>query len=424
MIFTIILSTSCTKLTPINFFHQKHNFQTKKDLTKKKVTNKKKSKCTNKKLTIISDDQINNQKFYNFLKKEKKLNSSITEKFLQLALFQLRTLPHLTGVESTTYIISKINGKFNYYQFTFDPENLTTPFITALRYFSKENNKGKQFFKIINSFNKKNTPIFKVSKNLAHFLSKNVADLSKSSSFKDKFFKGKSILQFKESIHYLNVRSLNLKTLVNKEAIPSTHLFSYNLPNRTDVNIECNQDLHLYDHSIFLISKNFIQSNNFGLKDNKGNFVMAVTTQDTQSFKSYNNSFLFKNNKNDNRIAFCKIKESNQSIYLFSTIGRDPAQHLYRFILNLYNKKTLNKSLESIQEKSRSIFLTTPLRHLFESERSNQLQITQLRELNIPIYHVKSLGKIWGLQSSKRKIKASFISDPRHLSNPICKTRK
>lgn len=120
----------------------------------------------------------------------------------------------------------------------------------------------------------------------------------------------------------------------------------------------------------------------------------------------------------------CYFESKNQlhSLAFLASDSRDPGQHLYHlFKLNL-EKVITTSDLDTLIKFSRHLFLTNPLRLIYESHRGSEKQLTELLKLNIPIYNANNLGNIIGLLIDQKNEKKShhFILDDRHEGHLSC----
>ena len=64
-----------------------------------------------------------------------------------------------------------------------------------------------------------------------------------------------------------------------------------------------------------------------------------------------------------------------------------------------------------------------PIRLAIESKRATKSQLEHLLKLNVPIFHVESLGHLAGLKQDWQKSNqavSSFVTDTRYYWNEVC----
>ncbi|MDD4976334.1 MAG: hypothetical protein PHY93_18390 [Bacteriovorax sp.] len=118
----------------------------------------------------------------------------------------------------------------------------------------------------------------------------------------------------------------------------------------------------------------------------------------------------------------CQFNNSLQDIILFSTSGRNPAQHLKHLVSYDISLVDSFQSLEELLKFSRHLFLSNPDRILYESKRGRKSQLDFFLSMNFPIYHVEALGDIIGagIFKNARREDLSLIADDRSKARLWC----
>jgi hypothetical protein len=99
------------------------------------------------------------------------------------------------------------------------------------------------------------------------------------------------------------------------------------------------------------------------------------------------------------------------NLITFSTLNRDPSQHLkHLFQYEIFNADSFPSLVEYLNFP-RHLFLSSPERILYESKRGRKSQLDYLLSMNFPIYHIDTLGNIFGFASFfNNKKEAQFDS--------------
>ena len=171
-------------------------------------------------------------------------------------------------------------------------------------------------------------------------------------------------------------------------------LYSYKKSPTSEV--VCNFDFKQYDHSVYLIDKEQINSHFSSLR-NKKYALIAVSSQKINMIDNISDFPLIKGESRIRPATFCFIKKQNNSSFYLSGKSRDSGQHLYHlFKFSLHKKKSIN-SVDALIRHSRHLFLSEPLRLIVEAKRSTKTKLQELLNLHIPVYHAEHLGNIWAI---------------------------
>lgn len=380
----------------------------------KEVTCKKRSR-----LEIINSNKYSQETFLTAIEsKLKNYRFNFIEKIVLWSLYQFNLRPDTHSPSSKYQIIVRDQGAENYYHF-YSKEVNSYPLLYGLDYLL---NKYPSRYSLItlarivdDNFNNNYT----VSKNFEDFLSENSSELFENIAFKNRFFRGDESLKENENIiaqDLVKMIKLYTKTKSKIKYNVSQKLFSYKNDN---LNSYCNYDMSMYNNSIYLIHKDFINSHLYGLKD-KDNFFLASSSQDFKKIESIAGTHFIQGKSFSRSAAFCKFEfNKGQTIWLSSTKSRDPGQHLYHLIEYGIDGVSNIKELEQIMRFSRHLFLENPHRLIIESKRSSEEQLSRILRIDIPIYNAQSLGKIWGHFQSKTE--TGFIIDDREAGHLLCR---
>jgi len=183
-------------------------------------------------------------------------------------------------------------------------------------------------------------------------------------------------------------------------------------------NYQCNIDLNLYEHSIYSITDDRLESLPIAMITPKGKIFMAYISQQINWALLANSEHSQKKNvflpitRPSHNPAVClkKIesiqKKSSTILALLSLKGRDPGQHLHQILNEFTNSESNqrprddleNMDLNFVMNYPRYLFLLRPQRILFESQRARESQQTHLignyRYGERPLYHVTGLGEL------------------------------
>lgn len=370
-------------------------------------------------LTIASSDKELAALFSTINKKLKKYNLSFIDQFVLLALIQVNLRPDLASPSSNLYLLINNNKHLS---FTYNKQN-SMPYLFGLNYLLKQHQSRyrlRNFAKWLDKYLK--GPKI-VGKEFAEYLKNNQNNLKNYPSFKKYFFKAEHPLSIGESLPHLNYQKMirNYKKQ-NKVANIRNFLFPYKTDNN-DLDIKCNYDFKLYDKSHYLIAKKEKTNLPFGISDNKGNSMLAITTQGSDTSPApHSNSFLINSPSKTDSLAMCLIsnKKIKSNLVIVSTGSRDPGQLIYHLIqYEIFNSKSINEASEYINFP-RHLFLLNPVRMVYESERGSTTQLSRFLSMNFPIYHAESIGNIWVYGKFNESKQSGIITDPRSRATLSC----
>lgn len=377
--------------------------------------------CKEKKapVQLMNSNQKSQEIFLNTLNDSlKNYKFTFVEKLVVWTLFQFNLRPDIQSPSSKLQTVVYYKNKDNYYHFySKDPNSYASLF--GLDYLLKKYPSRFSLLTLGKIVDEKFKNSYLVSKDFENFLIKNQEQLYLKSPFKERFFRGDETLKENENIFAQKLVPLIKLYMKSKSKLKyqvSQKLFEYKTPQLTSY---CNYDMNMYNNSIYLIHKDFINSHLFGMKLNN-QYFLASSSQDFSGLESIAGTHFIKGRSLSRSAAFCQFNfQKGQKIWLSSTKSRDPGQHLYHLIeYGIDGVKNISE-LEQIMRFSRHLFLENPHRLIIESKRSSEQQLDRILKIDIPIYNAQSLGKVWGhFQSPKEN---SFIIDDRESGHLLCR---
>ena len=430
LIFSFFLFSSCAQIiqsspsTSISF------------LSKNKKTPTYCDSKIKKEISLFSHP-FSSAKSFNQLLNSKALKTKrllFIEKVSLWLLFQMNTRPDLSSPTSRLQVYIKTNNSQPHYWDFHAPfktkHNFTYfPYLEGLETLLKTYQARrtlKQLAKILD----RNFPAkLKINKELAVNISQKKNALKTSPLFKKAFFKGSEPMKENESLPKINfsklVKNYSLwKRRNKKRSLKSKHLFSLKIFNTSrEQSINCNIDLSLYKHSIYLIGQGDTSVNLFGLDNKKGGVFIGVSSQSLKGpLKPLFNTFLIKASPPQKTPALCLIENfrKNSKLALLSYKGRDPGQYLYNIMKKgVYNSNSL-MDLDIFLRAPRKLVLVNPLRVLIEPAEKISQEYQKYRNQNIPIYPVKNLGNIMGHAHFPQRDQEGFVLDKRSPERLSC----
>jgi hypothetical protein len=375
---------------------------------------------------LVSENKRSHETFNRFLVQVESVDQlKFIDKAVLWSLVQMNLRPDLSSPHSRMQMLIYHGGKehfLNYYNKNVNSWSYLYALESLLNKFKSKHSLQKLARFIDNLY----PDLFYVSEDFAAFLKSKKDMLLKYPALKRIYIRGDETLKTNERItkqplvpiikRYLRYKKHRLKIKF------SDYLFTYDKQPRIKAN--CNYDMGLYSSSIYLINKNFIQSNVFGLKNGNSAFL-ASSTQGMDKFTPLKASVFFQGKGDARTAAICSFKEKmpglNKRLWLVSSASRDPGQHIYHLLeYGLHDVDQLQE-MDKMIKFSRHLFLQNPVRLIFESNRSTNQQLEELLKLDIPIYYANNLGKIWGYYKDKKS--HSFLLDDRKTGSLACSTR-
>ncbi|MBL7666019.1 MAG: hypothetical protein JNM93_12865 [Bacteriovoracaceae bacterium] len=371
---------------------------------------------------VVGSNELIQSLFLNFLKdlKQQEIQLSFVETSVLWSLLQINLRPDLSSPTARFQVIYQNGSKPVYLDYSPQQKSKNTyAFLYGLNDILKKNSPQKSLRQLNQLLDLYFPDQMYVSEELASFFKSNELALTNLEWAKTPFTRGDEMLKKGERLPKIRFENLNrlLEQTTTDNIKISTQLYNKKMPN--DLNMNCNFEVSVYEKSLFLISKNDVQGNMFGLSKGKA-FFLATTNQDISELKNIPESFFFDGNPKTRMPAVCQFEQSKQySTWLVANQSRDPGQHLYH--LYQYGVKNIHSTedMTSILKFSRHLFLTDPLRLVFESQRGSKQQLDELLKLNVPIYHTFTLGNVWGHIQFNNGIRQFFV-DERNLGYLSC----
>lgn len=363
---------------------------------------------------LINNNEKSQESFQKFLKNTSRDHIfKFIDKVVLWSLMQINLRPDLNAPTAKLQILIQIAGKEKYYNSYVDTDQ-AYPYFYLLEKLLKDYKSRYSLLELTRLYDQKMKATFEVDSEFAAFLASKKPELVGKAVFEKYYMRGDETLRENERLPRVGLTPFVRRYLKTKKKFKyqvKEFLFSYNA--NTSFVPRCNFDMNLYDNSIFLINKDKVADNIFGLKTGRNAFI-GVSSQKIFTLKPLLNSPLFMGLSNTRSASICMFKDRfnpKNNTWLISSDSRDPGQHLYHLLK--YGIEDIKKveQLDEMLRFSRHLFLKNPVRLAIESRRSDQKQIDELLKLNIPVYNAKHLGKIWGY--FKNKDQSSFILDSR-----------
>ncbi len=366
---------------------------------------------------LIGTNKQIQDKFLAFFETRKDLD--FIDQLILWNLAQFNINPHQTSPESRFQILIDTSNEELYLDFFSEEETDQYPFLYALDWILKKYKKSKSleyYASLLQSHGLTKTDI---SQDFAQFLNTHKNEIEKNETLKNLYFRGNEILTENESFPELRPEDL-IKIYRQKQKEQKITIKSslYSFITEDDSRGECNYDFNLYNNSIFLIDKTIPSSTIYGLQNSKDVFLASSSLQ-IDKIASLKQTPLFKGNSKARSAAICRINTNSNLIWAISNKSRDPGQHLFHLIRYGLSQTQNVQDVDKLIRQSRYIFLSEPVRLIFESNRGNPNQIENLLKLNVPLYSSDSLGNIWSY--TKFKDDSRFVRDDRNAGEISCR---
>ena len=358
------------------------------------------------------EDEVT-QKFYtqNFINKNKNLN--FIQKSILLAIYEMLRRPDISGPYSRLQIYLRLDKD---YYFDFRPSDLSEsnsmPYLYGLEkihdtFVKKE--KFKNFIKLFNSNLSNNLP---VSSEFEIFLRNHKNEILKNENLINIFTKGDETLTKHESFQPSNITNIlneYYKKNLNKEALYSADKNRL-IPSKNNDKLLCNFDLSIEINKDDIFNYDKKDTHPFALKEGDKLFIAIASTLSDKSLRTLPDSYFFINKPSPTPVPLCSYVNEKMNLIAFSTLNRDPSQHLkHLFQYEIFNSESF-PTLTEYLNFPRHLFLSSPERILYESKKGRKSQLEYLLSMNFPIYHVDSLGNIFGFASFKNNKKNSSFN--------------
>jgi hypothetical protein len=420
-------------LTSCAFITRKFEALTEKKKEKVTTISNKKNYCpANSKVQFISEDEFS-LKFYKSLNPAIYENKNITfaEKSIMLALLEMSRRPDEASPYSRLQVYLKLNGKNYYYDFR--PKNLADdtkmPFLKGLDFLTQKFIPNKSLLSIATHLDTVIPQGIGVSLEFENFLKENRKDLAKNDVLTERFFKGDEILtkyetfnrvSYKSTVEqYLNGFSKTADYEYDKNGLTANKSKKENY--ETNCNYDLSKETSLRDE---IMSADQKKSHYIAISEGEDYFLAVSSTTLFRPFKTTPKmGYFMKSRPAAFPLPICEFKGKNQEIVLFSSEGRNPVQHLQHLEAYEIDQVDSAFTLNELLGFSRHLFLSNPDRILYESNRGRKAQLDFFLEMNFPIYHVESLGNIFGHAKFKndKQQESVLYSDDRSTARLWCK---
>ncbi|MBY0415510.1 MAG: hypothetical protein K2Q18_15160 [Bdellovibrionales bacterium] len=378
-------------------------------------------------IQYISEDEPS-LKFYRSLHPTlfENKNANFVQKSIMLALLELSRRPDQASPYSRFQVYLKFNGRTYYYDFR--PKDLVDdtkmPYLKALDMLTREFVPGTSLVQIASNMDAAIPKSIGVSLEFETFLKENQKDLLKNDILAQRFFKGDEVLTKYESFERINYRQIidQYTALASKNSDYEFNVngLTSNISKKENFQVNCNYDLEkettLTDE---IINAELKKTHYMGISEGDNFFIAVSSGTLFRPLKTGKMGYFMKTRPSPIALPICEFKGKNQEIILFSNDGRNPVQHLQH--LDAYDIDQVDSvaAMNELLSFSRHLFLSAPERILYESKRGRKAQLDFFLEMNFPIYHVESLGNIFGHATFKTE--STLYSDDRSSARLWCK---
>jgi len=395
---------------------------------------------------LVSSNQSTNHHYQTFLtdEKSKGIAYQFVDQIVLWSLIQLNLRPDAVTPESQLQLLIKNENKeVKYFEFSnslnTDTSNSLPTYLLGLEHLLHAYKSKYSLLQLAQNLDSRFLYKYPVNEDFFNFLNKYHHAISKSIKLKQYFFKGDDYLRMGESLPKLQFSQI-IKNFIHdlpQKTSPRirTSLISFsplkNESGKNKLTVDCNYDMSVYENSIYPLSSQDLRSHMFGLELGHDSYFLAISGQDIKNISGLKKTMFFQGTPPLRGPGLCHLKlvneKSNANLFelsLISTDGRDPGQHLFHiFKYNLINARSI-KDIDAILKKSRHLFLTSPIRLVYESDRDAPRTLDELYKLGIPIYHAASLGKVWAHFSrpdtENKIIESGLLIDDRAPGHLLC----
>jgi len=267
-----------------------------------------------------------------------------------------------------------------------------------------------------------------ISLELESFLQNNKDELLKVEQFNNTFFKGDEVLTKHEYFKRTSIKKLIASYY--SEKIHAENLYETSgdalldlTPKGANLELKCNVDINKDNPTR---EKEFFSEQNkyhyFAIKEGDNIFIAVSSAIIQKPFRNIDNTNFLRTKPGLTPLPVCQFKNNLQDITLFSMGNRNPAQHLKHFISYEIERANSFQSLEELMNFPRHLFLNDPDRILYESKRGRKSQLNLFLTMNFPIYHVDTLGEIFGVAAfnNNKQEERSLVVDERSQARIWC----
>lgn len=375
--------------------------------------------------SVFSQNPDSSEEFEIFLKRHRELGP--VESFVLWSLVQMAYHPDTNSPTAELKIIlmspedSTIKKSKSVDFWHFKPQVNLYPYISGLISILKYYNSKHTLSSLASLLDQELSAYATVDDQLESFLKTYKPQLAANEVFKSVFLKADEVLRHKEKFKRISFRTVvklaEDQSHTDEVPISPSHI---HMENFKDATILCDFKMDQYEESVYAVQPESVPAATFALT-HKNTSIMAVSSMKPK-FDSLAETYLMGGESADTTaICYFENKTKTHTLSFITRDSRDPGQHLFHlFKLNLEKVET-PLDLDTLLKFSRHLFLTDPLRLIYESHRGSDKQLTELLKLNIPIYNANQLGNINGVIMNHEKGKTShhIVIDDRvegHLS--------
>jgi hypothetical protein len=406
VILSIILLSCSSFIKRID--QQQNNFVT--------IPQTKKNFCSNKtNFLLMNSEELSQKEFENIIKTK---DFSPIEKFVLWSLVQMIIRPDVNSPESQFEIF--VNGPKSNRYFRFTLEQYQYPMVEGLNIILNAYSAKRTLKELIIFIDNNYPKLVNVDSELETFIEQNKESIKTLNELKEIFIRADETLKNGEKFRRSSIAKLSNfipKAEVQVTSIPLLDHETSRIP------LSCNFSMQSYDDSLYSVQDKVNPNYTYGIMSDDFSFL-AATSLNYKKITIIPETIWFGADKTYKKarfdIAACSYEDqtNNKQIILISTASRDPGQHLYHLFQYDMNRIKGPKELEGLLKFARHLFLTDPLRLIYESHRGTERQLTELLKLNIPIYNANGLGHITGF--IKNGDQKNFILDNRHRAFLSC----
>lgn len=360
-----------------------------------------------RRMTLISDSEKNNHVFKNVSKRVKDPKKILFFWFL----FQFDIRPDIISDDSDVQFVIVNKGKFEFLDFRYGHED-QRPAHNAIHYLYKLLSIEESFKNLLAEYKRIIPKDLYISRSFNQTLMDYQTDIEKNELLSQRFIKAGQILKNGEQFQrvFWTNKLLDKEKHKQKKVIPIRGLLPPNFSRESNVAINCNFDLNLYESSIYLIDRKLeIKKHPFGI--NLGNELILFGIFQKPFIKTEN--IFDRKNISIPPARFCQIKTSEESqINIMSFGSRDPGQQIFNLIEYGIQDSEEIAEIDELLRFARHMFLRAPNRMLYESHRGKEQQLDRILQMNFPIYHIENLGNVWTFNNFKTHYQG-FVIEPR-----------
>lgn len=352
---------------------------------------------------------------------------SSTDEFVLWSLFQMNIRPESSSPSSRLQALVFTNGEWSYWDVSPHPENsrpeqLTLPYLFGLQEILAKSKSKYQLSTLARLLERNLPQSIPVGPHFSRFLDQNKKEILRNDVFSSTLYKAQEALRAEETVARLPFEQIirrSRETLRQKtDYRVLTQLFS---AKRSEAEVHCNFDFNIYDHGVFLISLEPVTgAHPFSFSSRDGSLFLGASSQKTNLRKNLFDSFLFDQSGHHPPLSFCFVNGDQSNYGFMSLEGRDMAQMLYQIIDPLTSEEQSRIPLNERLREARHIKLYNPDRILIESHRMARQERERKSEQGVPVYHAKSIGKVWAAKLRSERTRPELIIDPRDEGYVSC----